>query len=551
MFDLDLSKILEELTRSPLVRNEVGQFETVAPLLFSSGLFLFLFIVLHAGYQILMKRDRLRIAWVTAFSLYFYFKCAGVFWLLHVLIVIVDFTLARWMGSAKTQGRKTLLLVISLSVNLGMLVYFKYNLYSELFCELLDKPYDPRYLFLPAGISFFTFQSLSYTIDVYRGQLKALDNMLDYGFYVTFFPQLVAGPIVRAADFLPQIRVPVMVTREDFGRGFFLICTGLFKKAVISDYISVNFVDRVFDSPTLYSGLQNLFGVYGYAMQIYCDFSGYSDMAIGLALLMGFKFNINFDSPYQSLSITEFWRRWHISLSTWLRDYLYIPLGGNKGSSLGTWIVTGGFFALSLGTSLYWAMDGAWWWLALWFAIVVVVGVPALVRRDFQSLATNFNLFATMLLGGLWHGAASRFVIWGGLHGLALSVEKLIKRSGPGKPGTFRRMLGGLWTFHFVCFCWIFFRAEGMEKAGQMIRQIAFDFRPEFFPEFLSGYSTVLFWMLLGYGLHVLPKSAEQAAQRVATALPLLGKAFVLTALVALVMQVKSAEVQAFIYFQF
>jgi len=551
VFDFDLSKILEELTRSPLIINEVGQFETVAPLLFSSGLFLFLFIVLHAGYQILMKRDRLRIAWVTAFSLYFYFKCAGIFWLLHVLIVIVDFTLARWMGNAKTQTRKTLLLVISLTVNLGMLVYFKYNLYSELFSELLDKPYDPRYLFLPAGISFFTFQSLSYTIDVYRGQLKALDNMLDYGFYVTFFPQLVAGPIVRAADFLPQIRVPVFVSREDFGRGFFLICTGLFKKAVISDYISVNFVDRVFDSPTQYTGLENLFGVYGYAMQIYCDFSGYSDMAIGLALLMGFKFNINFDSPYQSLSITEFWRRWHISLSTWLRDYLYIPLGGNRGSSIGTWLVTGGFFSLSFGTSLYWAMDGEWWWLALWTAIVFVVGVPALLRRDLQSLATNFNLFATMLLGGLWHGAASRFIIWGGLHGLALSVEKLLKSTGPGKPSALRRALGGLFTFHFVCFCWIFFRSEGMEKAGQMIRQIAFEFRPEFFPDFLAGYGMVLFWMALGFGLHFLPKSAELAAQRLATSLPLLGKAFVFTALVALVMQVKSAEVQAFIYFQF
>jgi alginate O-acetyltransferase complex protein AlgI len=247
-----------------------------------------LFIGFYAVYQLLMRKNRLRIAWVTVFSLFFYFKCAGIFWLLHVLIVVVDFSLARWMQQSKTREGKTILLIISLVVNLGMLVYFKYNLYSELFCEILDKPFDPRYLFLPAGVSFFTFQSLSYTIDVYRGQLKALDNMLDYAFYVTFFPQMVAGPIVRAADFLPQIRIPVFVSKEDFGRGFFLICTGFFKKAVISDYISVNFVDRVFESPLQYTGLENLFGVYGYAMQIYCDFSGYSDMAIGLALLMGF-----------------------------------------------------------------------------------------------------------------------------------------------------------------------------------------------------------------------------------------------------------------------
>ncbi|MFM8489030.1 MAG: MBOAT family O-acyltransferase, partial [Bacteroidota bacterium] len=177
-------------------------------------------------------------------------------------------------------------------------------------------PFDPSKVFLPVGISFFTFQSLSYTIDVYRGELKALNNMLDYAFFVTFFPQMVAGPIVRAADFLPQINKTPLVTREEFGRGVFLICTGLFKKAVISDYISANFVDRVFDSPLQYTGLENLFAVYGYALQIYCDFSGYSDMAIGIALLIGFKFPANFDSPYQSRSLTEFWRRWHISLST-------------------------------------------------------------------------------------------------------------------------------------------------------------------------------------------------------------------------------------------
>lgn len=506
---------------------------------------------MYVVYQGLMRHDRLRIAWVTIFSLYFYFKCAGIFWLLHVLIVVVDFSLARWMGQAKTQRKKTVLLIVSLIVNLGMLVYFKYNLYSELFSEILDKPYDPRYLFLPAGISFFTFQSLSYTIDVYRGQLKALDNMLDYAFYVTFFPQMVAGPIVRAADFLPQIRIPVLVTKEDFGRGFFLICTGLFKKAVISDYISVNFVDRVFESPLQYTGLENLFGVYGYALQIYCDFSGYSEMAIGIALLMGFKFPDNFDSPYQSLSITEFWRRWHISLSTWLRDYLYIPMGGNRDGSIGTWLVSGGFLAVTLGISIFWAMEGAWWWLALWGIVVLVVVVPALGKKDSRALSTNFNLFATMLLGGLWHGAATRFILWGALHGIALSVEKWIKSAFPGRPSALRRALAGILTFHFVCFCWIFFRADGMEKAGEMLSQITFEFRPEFLPEFIKGYGTVLFWMMLGYALHFLPKSMERSAQRVATSLPLLGKALVLTAFIALVMQVKSSEVQAFIYFQF
>ena len=499
MFHLDLAKIIHEIVRSPLVVQENGQFRTESPLIFSSGLFLFLFLGFYLVYWLSRRHDRWRIVWVTAFSLFFYYKCAGIFWLLHVVIVVVDYHLARWMEQATSRDKKIWLLVVSLVVNLGMLVYFKYNIYSELWCEILDKPFDPSLLFLPAGISFFTFQSLSYTIDVYRGQLKALHNILDYAFFVTFFPQMVAGPIVRAADFLPQIHKPLFLTREDFGRGVFLICTGLFKKAVISDYISVNFVERIFDSPQQYTGLENLMGVYGYAMQIYCDFSGYSDMAIGLALLMGFRFPVNFDSPYQSLSITEFWRRWHISLSTWLRDYLYIPLGGNRKGRLRTYI----------------------------------------------------NLLITMLLGGLWHGAATRFIIWGGLHGLALGVERWIKETSPGTPGAMRRALGGIWTFHFVCFCWIFFRADSMDAVGSILSQIAFDFRPEVFPEFLSGYAPVLFWMALGFGLHLLPKSWERSAQQAVTALPLAGKAALITLIVALVMQVKSSDVQPFIYFQF
>ncbi len=196
---------------------------------------------------------------------------------------------------------------------------------------------------------------------------------MDYLFYVSFFPQLVAGPIVRAKDFIPQIYRPIRVTQQEFGEGLFLILSGLIKKAIISDYISLNFVDRVFDAPTLYSGFENLMAIYGYALQIYCDFSGYSDMAIGIALWLGFRFNINFDSPYRSATITEFWRRWHISLSSWLRDYLYIPLGGSRRGRLRTYL----------------------------------------------------NLLITMLLGGLWHGASLRFILWGGMHGVALALHKL------------------------------------------------------------------------------------------------------------------------------
>ena len=235
-----------------------------------------------------------------------------------------------------------------------------------------EKPFTPFDIILPVGISFFTFQSLSYTLDLYRNRIRPVERLVDYVFYVSFFPQLVAGPIVRARDFLPQIFRADFVSRAMIGEGLFLIISGLFKKAVISDYISINYVDRIFDNPLLYSGIENLLGVYGYALQIYCDFSGYSDMAIGIALLLGFRFNINFDSPYKSATITEFWRRWHISLSSWLRDYLYISLGGNRKGKLRTYV----------------------------------------------------NLMLTMLLGGLWHGAALQFVLWGALHGVSLAIHK-------------------------------------------------------------------------------------------------------------------------------
>ena len=187
--------------------------------------------------------------------------------------------------------------------------------------------YEISEIFLPVGISFYTFQTLSYSIDIYRGKLTPERNILNFAFFVTFFPQLVAGPIVRASEFLPQLRSKLKLSNHNLSKAVFLIGSGLFKKAIISDYISVNYVDRIFDNPLLYSGVENLIGVYAYALQIYCDFSGYSDMAIGLALLLGFYLPINFDSPYKSSSITEFWRRWHISLSSWLKYYLYISLG--------------------------------------------------------------------------------------------------------------------------------------------------------------------------------------------------------------------------------
>ena len=310
--DIDFSRLLEAFKYNP-----------DAPMIFSSGIFLWLFAAFMVIYTLLQHRNTARILFVALFSYYFYYKSSGTYFFLLAIVTVTDFVIAWLMDRTDVRWKRKLWVILSVSVNLGLLCYFKYtNFLGGVIASLMGGEFTALDIFLPVGISFFTFQSLSYTIDVYRREIKPLTSLLDYAFYVSFFPQLVAGPIVRARDFIPQIRKPLYVSQEMFGRGIFLIVAGLFKKAVISDYISVNFVERIFDNPTLYSGVENLMGLYGYALQIYCDFSGYSDLAIGIALLLGFHFNLNFNSPYKSASITEFWRRWHISLSSWFRDYL-------------------------------------------------------------------------------------------------------------------------------------------------------------------------------------------------------------------------------------
>ena len=493
MWEIDWSKFVSVLL-----------YDAKQPMIFSSGLFLFLFLAFSLVYGLLQKKTTLRLLFVTLFSYYFYYKSSGIYFVLLGVVTVTDFFLASRMYITSSPLKRKLLLFVSLLVNLGLLCYFKYtNFFYEMLAPLWNGEFHKLDIFLPVGISFFTFQSLSYTLDVYRKELKPLNNLLDYAFFVSFFPQLVAGPIVRARDFIPQIRKPLLVTDEMFGRGVFFILIGLFKKAVISDYISINFVERIFANPALYSGVENLFGIYGYALQIYCDFSGYSDMAIGIALLLGFHFNKNFDSPYKSASITEFWRRWHISLSSWLKDYLYISLGGNRKGKI----------------------------------------------RQYA------NLVITMFLGGLWHGASWNFVVWGLFHGIALAAHKFWMTLTGRKKGEeshgIRRFFGILITFHFVCFCWIFFRNADFSTSLDMIKQICTTFRPQLFPQLIAGYWEVFALMALGFFLHFCPDRWENACCKTVTRLPLMGKAVLMLALIYLVIQMKSTEIQPFIYFQF
>ena len=501
MFDIDWQRF-----------GDILQYDAKSPMIFSSGLFLFLFLGFSLVYWLLGKKTTLRLMFVTAFSYYFYYKSSGFYFFLLAVVTVSDFFIAHLIHrnnerhgllNETTEGKpirklpaNRLLLILSLVIDLGLLFYFKYtNFFGELWASISGGTFTALDIFLPVGISFFTFQSLSYTIDIFRGQLRPLNNLLDYAFYVSFFPQLVAGPIVRARDFIPQIRRPLVVTEEMFGRGVFLIIAGLFKKAIISDYISVNFVERVFDQPDLYSGLENLLGIYGYTLQIYCDFSGYSDMAIGLALLLGFQFPKNFDSPYKSKNITEYWRRWHISLSNWLKDYIYISMGGNRKGKLRQYI----------------------------------------------------NLLVTMLLGGLWHGASLSFVIWGGFHGVLLCIDKMTKNIQEHIPSFVRVLI----TFHLVCLGFIFFRCQSFDKSFLMLDQIFTHFEPQIFLQWVESYSIVALFMLLGYVLHFLPSNISERTQQSITAMPLVGKALLIVLIAFIVIQIKSAEVQPFIYFQF
>lgn len=505
-------------------------------MIFSSGIFLFLFLGFSLIYWALHKADTARIVFVTLFSYYFYYKSSGIYFMLLALVTISDYLIAKGIASlnskaaasaknagtasaentevtaeAKKSGGAKMLVALSLLIDLSLLGYFKY---TNFFGSMMFADWKHLDIFLPVGVSFFTFQSLSYTIDVYRGNIKPLERLLDYAFYVSFFPQLVAGPIVRARDFIPQIRQRLIVTDTMFGNGIFFIIAGLFKKAVISDYISVNFVERVFDQPTLYSGIENLLAVYGYTLQIYCDFSGYSDMAIGIAMLLGFQFPKNFDNPYTSTSITEFWRRWHISLSSWLKDYLYISLGGNRHGKIRQYI----------------------------------------------------NLMLTMLLGGLWHGASLNFILWGGLHGLFLCLDKMWHAVCPAlSPLTYMAskknpnpkknwavlLIGGLITFHMAAACWVLFRASSFQIASEVFTQIFTQFHAGVLGQWVSSYWGVALLMVLGYLLHFIPSSWFSHTRRAVTLLPLPIQAVLIVVVIWIVIQIKSSDVQPFIYFQF
>jgi D-alanyl-lipoteichoic acid acyltransferase DltB (MBOAT superfamily) len=468
---------------------------------------IFFMIVLPVSWLLLPRRRRWKLFMIAA-SYFFYGYWDWRFCLLLAGSTLVNQLFARLIHASDDPRTRRRWLFAAVAVNLGVLGFFKY--YDFFTTSATNALHDmgigvsPELVsvVLPIGISFFTFQALSYVIDIYRRTFEP-GRLLDFAVFLSFFPHVVAGPIVRPAEFLPQLKARHDPRHVDASRAFFLIFIGLFKKVVIANVLATEIVDSVFASPQQHSSLEVLVAIYAYAVQIYADFSGYTDMAIGLALLLGFRFPQNFDSPYTALSIQDFWRRWHMTLSRWLRDYLYIPLGGNRRGS----------------------------------------------RR------TYFNLMLTMLLGGLWHGAAWTFVVWGAIHGVYLSVEhwKRTRRERlglPEPPDTRRhRWTQRIITFNLVCFAWVFFRSESLENAFEVLGRLI-DPSHWFEPSPLVTLG-VLLAIAVGLAEQYIPRSAwSRAMARFSSLAPVL-QGLVLGIVLLFTNTMGPSGVAPFIYFRF
>lgn len=605
-------------------------FDPNSPLLFTHFQFWAFFAIVFALFSLLQSKTLLRNAYLFFVSLLFYYKTSGLFVGLLLLVTVSDFFIAQGIYHFRNRSlvMKRLLLCLSVIIDLGILCYFKY---AYFFADVVNQLFGTSFevtniaaewangivgsnffsvdrIILPVGISFYTFQVISYTADVYKGLVKPVRNILDFGFYVSFFPQLVAGPIVKASDFIPQLYRRYSLSRMQFGIAVFWILNGLAKKIILSDYLAVNFIDRVFNNPQFFGGFENLSALFLYSLQVYADFSGYTDIAIGLSLLMGFHLPLNFNSPYKAQNAGNFWKRWHISLSRWLQTYLYIPLGGNRNISFGTyfWISTITLIALILSGNIYVALTV----LALAIAVIFTAWRYPEKRKHIYA---NLNSMITMLLGGLWHGASMNFMIWGGLNGVGMVIFKfwrdmsLLCRAlvptllsfglyalkvyaflplwnlllvfmifiaasawiryvynilGCKNPLTWlNRGWSILVTFTFITFTRLFFRsgsnldpaianetAWGIAK--DMINSIGTQWNVNVL-DVISAYRSVFILFVLGMIVHWLPTRFKRRYRICFAKMPLPLMAIVTVLIIFICYQFVTAEMQPFIYFQF
>ena len=618
-----------------VIRNFLGNlfaFDQAHPLLFTQFYFWAFFALVFALFSLIHSKPLLRNGYLFAVSLFFYYKTSGVFLALLLFVIVYNYFAARGLRRMKNERWRSALTAFSVVVDLGVLAYFKYayflvdfvnNLFGlslevhDVLGEFLNmctgsSLFRVDAIILPVGVSFFTFQAVSYIVDVKRRKIEPVGNFLDFGFYLSFFPQLVAGPIVRASEFIAQLRKPWNLSRRWFGIAVFWIMNGLLKKLILADYLAVNFCDRVFENPLMYSGFENLSALFCYSLQVYADFSGYTDIATGVALLMGFYLPKNFNSPYKAVSTQEFWRRWHMTLSRWLRDYLYIPLGGNRNATSGTFIIIATIAVIGS------FLSGSWW-VAFGVAVLAAgIGIWAwLMPQKRKLITTNINSMNTMLLGGLWHGASWNFMIWGGLNGLGMVIYKIWTKRAmwvkmliitfftlldwalalwvpapvwnmflvwliiiwlgtfvkwiysmlrPGASGESFHWLGRSWdifqTFVFITFTRLFFRSgsnldpalaneQAWNTAKNMVNQIGGAWDLQLVPAMAREHAAVLIAFVIGMVIHWLPEHFKRRYRIVFAQLPLGWMAVVVVLIILFFYQFITADLQSFIYFQF
>ena len=549
--------------------NGLFTFDENHPLIFTQLDFWIFFLLVLAIFSYIHKYKLTRSVFLFVVSLFFYFKTSGLLVLLLFSSIVINYFIGKGVWNTRSQIKKKGFVTLSVLFNILTLGYFKYayfftesfnkmfhtkhevfNVFAQMGNSIFGEGSFVDYIVLPVGVSFFTFQSISYVVDIYRKEVKPVKNFFDYAFFVSFFPQLVAGPIVRARDFIPQIRQPFQLNKTDFSWSIIQIVKGFIKKIVLADYIAIHFIDKVVDAPEAFPGFISILAMWGYSLQIYGDFSGYTDIAIGVSRLMGFKLLENFNSPYKAISVADFWRRWHKSLGSWLRDYLYIPLGGNRSGGIGTYIAT-------MVILIFMIFITQWYWLLFIYLglLITYIGISLIFPGFKKHVHRDLNLLITMVIGGLWHGASENFVIWGAMNGAALIFYNHWRKISPyeNSSSLITRFWRILITFNFITFTRIWFRLEDDGAPINMLNQIRyhFDLNAESFNTLMIGFDTALYIMVFGYVLHWLPSKIKDFGERKFTRMPMVFQSIAVAIILIIIYQAFSDTFKPFVYFQF
>ncbi len=525
------------------------------------------FLLVMVIFAVTNKKKLMKTIFFTAIGLFFYFKTSGASVLILSFSIIFNYLMANWVFKLESPRGKKAVLIFSVVLNIFILGYFKYAFFfTESFNAMFHTDYKSLNYFaqwtsgfsgsgslvdkiiVPAGVSFFTFQSISYIVDIYRKEIQPVKNFFEYSFFITFFPHILLGPIARAKDFIPQISEPYSLNKNDFSWAIIQIVKGLIKKLVLADYIANHFVDKVIDSPESYPGFVGIIAMWAYSLQIYGDFSGYTDIATGISRLMGFKLFQNFDSPYKAINVADFWRRWHRSLGAWLRNYLYIPLGGNKTGGWGTYITTLLIFTFLIFITRWYELIFIYVGITASFLLIIIF-IPSFKKYVNRDL----NLLITMVVGGLWHGPSVNFVIWGTMNGLALILFNHWKKISPYENNTW--IITRFWkiflTFNFITFTRIWFIMQKDEAPMAFLNHIytGFGFTPETFFKVIYTYQTVFIIMLSGFIVHWLPQKVKGIWESAFTKMPMYLQAVSVAIIVLLIYQAVSDESRGFVYF--